>query len=81
MKYSVLKSGILKTDKDAFYDYLRELTLNIKPHTVTILADDFNARIGAGGYKTNPRTVGPVFLYSKSNDNVSRFIDGARPPI
>ena len=68
-------------DAGSIVAQMRELTLNIKPHTVTILAGDFNARIGADGYETNPRTVGPVCLYVNPTITVAASLTCARPPI
>jgi len=44
--------------KDAFYNDLTEFIKTIPPHTITILAGDFNARIGRDSHISNPRVVG-----------------------
>jgi exonuclease III len=62
-------------EKDEFYNNLVDLLSNIPPHTITILAGDFNAHIGIDAHGTNPKTIGPVCYYSETNDNGSRYIE------
>jgi exonuclease III len=61
--------------KDKFYRDLQDLILSIPPHTVIILAGDFNARIGADFHESNKRIVGPNCYYANTNNNGQRLIE------
>ena len=61
--------------KDTFYHDLMNFISTIPPHTVLILAGDFNARIGKDSHADNRRIVGPYCLYDESNNNGQRMID------
>ncbi len=61
--------------KDAFYSDLADLICTIPPHTILVLAGDFNARLGKDSQETNRRIVGPNCIHDATNDNGQRMID------
>ena len=61
--------------KNVFYNDLHDLISTLPPHTVIIVAGDFNARIGKDSHETNARIVGPNCYHDATNDNGQRMID------
>ena len=60
--------------KDTFYNDLEDFLSSIPPHTVTIVAGDFNARIGEDSRETSPKIVGPNCYHKRTNANGQRLI-------
>ena len=48
---------------------------SVPPHTIIILAGDFNARIGRDSHLTNSKTVGNSCFHDLTNDNGQRLIE------
>lgn len=69
-----IKDSAYERMKDVFYHDLEELICSIPPHTVIILAGDFNARIGMDSHESNPRIVGPNCYHAATNHNGVRLL-------
>ena len=61
--------------KDSFYEELKELLSSIPSHTVTILAGDFNARLGVDSHSTFNKIIGRSCFHESTNDNGHRLIE------
>jgi hypothetical protein len=63
------------TEKDALYQDLHTSTVSIPLHSITIVAGDFNARIGKDSHLSNPRAVGRYTYHDKTNNNGNRLVE------
>ena len=61
------------TDKDDFYEDLNAALESIEPLCMTIIAGDFNARVGLDSHDTCPSSVGRHLYHSETNDNGTRL--------
>ena len=73
--YAPTECSLDEKSKDNFYDDLEGLINSIPPHTVIIIAGDFNARIGKDSHESNPRIVGPNCYHDATNHNGQRMIN------
>ena len=73
--YAPTESSTDNCEKETFYSDLEGLTHSVPPHTVTIVAGDFNARIGKDSHESTPRIVGPNCYHDETNLNGARLIN------
>ena len=73
--YAPTESSKNEKEKDAFYKDLEDLISSIPPHTVVILAGDFNAQLGKDSRISMPKVVGPNCYHDETNGNGQRLLN------
>jgi len=73
--YAPTEASPDEKSKDVFYSDLQDFISTLPPHTVIIVAGDFNARIGKDSHETNSRIVGTNCYHDATNNNGQRMID------
>lgn len=61
--------------KDSFYNKLTNCRNEVPPHSLIIIAGDFNARIGVDSSEANPRVIGRHAYHKISNENGKRLVE------
>lgn len=56
-------------NKNKFYNELGQYTSELSTHDLTIIAGDFNARLGIENHNLNPKTIGPNMFDQSPNEN------------
>ncbi|CAF0714685.1 unnamed protein product [Brachionus calyciflorus] len=59
----------ISNEKEKFYNDLKDFLLSLPQQTTTILAGDFNARIGDDKHEVFPNIVGKHCFYENTNEN------------
>lgn len=59
--------------KQSFYNDLEACITNIPKHNITIVAGDFNARIGIDSHHLSPRVIGKHTYHLNTNDNGNKL--------
>ena len=60
-------------DKEEFYNDLLKAIESEPTHSILVVLDNFNARIGDDSHKTNPQIIGRHNYHEKTNDNGKRL--------
>jgi hypothetical protein len=66
---------LIEAEKDQFYEDLDKFICSIPPHTVTIVAGDFNAQIEKDSHISMPKVVGPNCCHHETNGNGQRLLN------
>jgi hypothetical protein len=73
--YAPTEASENEAGKDQFYEDFDKFISSIPPHTVTIVAGDFNAHIGEDSHITMPKVVGRNCCHDKTNGNGQRLLN------
>jgi exonuclease III len=73
--YAPTEASTDESEKSSFYNDLEDLISSIPPHTVTIVAGDFNARLGKDSHLSTPKVVGPNCYHDNTNENGQRLLN------